>query len=60
MEILKGNAAKIKWIGIGLLTIVAAAHILTSVMGWIGIAATFIGCYYGGKTAPQKKEADEE
>ena len=60
MGFFKENAAKIKWVGIGLLAIVAAAHILTSVMGWIGIAATFIGCYYGGKDAPQKKEADEE
>ena len=59
MSFLTENAKKIKWVGIGLLTIVAAAHILTSVMGWIGIAATFIGCYCGGKAAPQQKEADE-
>ena len=59
MKILKENATKIKWVGIGLLAIVAAAHILTSVMGWLGIAATVIGCYCG-KNAPQKKEADEK
>lgn len=59
MGFFKENATKIKWVGIGLLTIVAAAHILTSVMGWIGVLATVIGCYCD-KDAPQKKEADEE
>lgn len=59
MEISKGNAKKIKWAGIALLAIVAAAHILTSVMGWLGIAATVIGCYCG-KDEPQKKEVDEK